>query len=54
MNNYKVYVTHRTSIIVKAKNAANARLRAWKEIKNGYTYGWSRKDFIKNASVVRL
>ena len=51
LHSYIVWASPRARLIVHAKSAQNARERAWNLIKDGYRYGWTRKDFLKNAKV---
>ena len=54
MNRYKVWSSNNHSILVKAKTARRARAMAWDSIKDGFTYGWERADFLSNATTEKL
>ena len=53
MHTYKVYYSGRSSARVRASTVSIARRKAW-EMLGGFKYGWSRSDFMKNATVERL
>ena len=50
MNRYRVWLSNNMSHTVKAETARQARLQVWNATKDGYTYGWDRKDFLDNAT----
>ena len=50
---YKVYYSGRSSAKVKAFSADGARKQAWNML-GGFKYGWSKGDFMKNATVGRV
>lgn len=54
ISTYKVWYSNNATTIVKAKSASGARQQAWRELRGGYTYGWTRSDFLRNATVKRL
>lgn len=54
MNDYRVWVSGHSNYKVKAQNARNARLRVWNMVKNGFTYGWTKSDFLENATTEKL
>lgn len=54
MNRYKVWLSDHSSFLVKAKTARGARLQVWNAIKDGFTYGWDKKDFLENANTEKL
>ena len=51
MNKYKVRLSAHASHIIRASTPSQARRKVWNEIKDGYTYGWTKAKFIKNAKV---
>jgi len=53
MHTYKVYYSGRSSAKVKASSVAIARRKAWAML-NGFKYGWSKSDFLRNASVTKV
>lgn len=48
---YKVYYSSRASAKVHSGSVAGARKRAWGYVAGGYTYGWTKKDFLARAKV---
>lgn len=50
---YRVYYSGRSSAKVKALSAQGARKQAWSML-GGFKYGWSKSDFMKNATIERL
>lgn len=53
INTYRVYYSGRSSAKVRARTANGARKQAWSML-GGFRYGWSRSDFMRNATVKRL
>lgn len=53
INTYRVYYSGRSSARVKARTANGARKQAWRML-GGFKYGWSRSNFMRNATVKRL
>lgn len=52
---YNVKVGKKSSVIVTASSAYDAKMKAWDDIKPGYTYGWKNKtEFMRKAKVERL
>jgi hypothetical protein len=51
---YLVVLSKHATHKVTARSPAEARKKVWDYMKSGYTYGWSRNDFLKNAKVVKL
>jgi len=47
---YKVWYSRHSSMKVRAFTREGAKRQAWEALR-GYKYGWTRKDFMKNASV---
>jgi len=53
LKTYKVWYSNRSAGKVKAYSAQGARKRAWAML-DGFRYGWSKADFMKNARVERI
>jgi len=51
LKTYLVWYTNRHKAKVRAFTADGARRQAWRLIAGGFTYGWTRSDFLKNATV---
>ncbi len=56
LKRYKVRYSNYSYCTVNAQNKLNARKRAWSLIagKGVWKYGWTKQDFLKNASVEEL
>lgn len=56
INTYRVYYSKTSSAKVRSRTAAGARKRAWELISGrlAYQYGWTKKDFLANASTVKI
>jgi len=50
LKTYKVYYSGHSSAKVKAYNATGAKRQAWEMLK-GFKYGWTKSDFMKNATI---
>jgi len=50
LKTYKVYYSGHASAKVRAYTTTGARRQAWNMLE-GFKYGWSKSDFMKNATV---
>ena len=53
LKTYKVWYSSRSSAKVRAYSAQGARKQAWTML-DGFRYGWSKADFMKNATIERM
>lgn len=53
LKTYKVYYSGRSTAKVRAYSAEGARKQAWAML-GGFRYGWSKADFMRNATVERI
>ena len=53
LKTYKVWYSGRSASKVRAYSAQGARQQAWAML-DGFRYGWSKADFIRNATVQRI
>jgi hypothetical protein len=51
---YLVVLSKNATHKVTANSPASARKLVWEYMSRGYTYGWTKGDFLKNAKVVKL
>jgi hypothetical protein len=51
MKEYKIWISTRTNIKVLASSRKEAKELAWREIEDGFTYGWTKEEFLKSATV---
>lgn len=52
---YRVRVGRKSSVIVTASSAYDARNKAWNDIKGGWQYGWKNKtEFMRKVKVERV
>lgn len=49
---YIVRLSPNATVKVRACCPEYARVLAWKDIQNGFPYGWHELDFLKNAEVM--
>ena len=51
---YIVRVSPRSTIVVMAENATQAKSKVWQDIKDQYTYGFkNRAEFMRKATATR-
>ena len=51
---YYVWLSQHTKYKVRAYSKKGARQQAWKKLAGGYKYGWTRADFLKNATTTEV
>lgn len=54
ISTYYVWASKHMKFRVRAYNTVNARKNAWSMMIKGYRYGWTREDFLKNATVTKI
>lgn len=47
---YKVRLSPHSSHTVSASSPTQARQKVWDYIKGGYTYGWTKAKFLRDAN----
>jgi len=52
LKTYKVWYSNHSAGKVKAYSITGAKRQAWDRM-GGFTYNWSKKDFMRNATVER-
>ena len=50
---YTVHLSSHTKQRVLVTSPSVARRKVWNDIKDGYTYGWTKARFMKNVRVTR-
>jgi len=53
LKTYKIWYSNRSASKVRAYSVQGARKQAWAML-GGFKYGWSKADFLKNATVKRI
>jgi len=53
LKTYKVWYSDKSASKVRAFSAQSARQQAWSML-SGFRYGWSKADFMRNATVKRI
>jgi len=53
LKKYKVWYSNHSSAKVNAFSIQGARRQAWNML-GAYKYGWSKADFLRNATVTRI
>ncbi len=48
---YIVRLSSHTTQAVMASSPSSAKRKVWKDIEDGYTYGWSKSSFMRSARV---
>lgn len=54
MPKYIVVLSKHATHKVAASSPIAARKKVWDYMAGGYTYGWTKSDFLKNAKVVKV
>lgn len=54
MAKYQVWLSQNTGHKVEANSMREAKRKVWNSLRGGFKYGWTRRDFLDNASVEKL